>query len=342
MKFESRPSLLTSATCTAPQVKKTTLTIGFGFCLTLTFAWPTAYSQQSPAPRLNTAMMVQEESLHPASTTAPATAQAPVLESPAVYCYTIRLLEIPADFAPGQTSPPKSSNTQAVALSSSTKTGPQVVTASYSGGASDSLRNLGVMNDDKIRELFSAGKIVLSPKLTVANGRAAGIFDGERKRFVTSCKIVNADDKSKRATIQPVHTTVPVGLQISLSAESLPDRAAQQVRLRYKHMKIERVEQHTIQTAVGPFTIDAPSIKSTGLETTINVPLGGTVAVVGGRTSKVVKKESNVPVLGKIPYVNRLFKNVSASVVDSTHVFLITCEPADANAPLTANVPDNN
>ena len=61
-----------------------------------------------------------------------------------------------------------------------------------------------------------------------------------------------------------------------------------------------------------PFTqfIQQPTISNLMVQTTVAVPDGGTVLLGGLKTLSEGRNESGPPVLSKIPYLNRLFKNV--------------------------------
>jgi type II secretory pathway component GspD/PulD (secretin) len=61
-----------------------------------------------------------------------------------------------------------------------------------------------------------------------------------------------------------------------------------------------------------PFTqfIQQPTFSNLFINTTVSVPDGGTVLLGGLKTLSEGRNEFGPPVLSKIPYVNRLFKNV--------------------------------
>jgi len=79
----------------------------------------------------------------------------------------------------------------------------------------------------------------------------------------------------------------------------------------------------------GPF-FAGPRFTTIGLNTTVNAPVGGSV-VVGGYTSSASYSSSyGTPILGHIPYVNRLFNNVgyggfsnSTQVIVAPRVFIL-------------------
>ena len=61
-----------------------------------------------------------------------------------------------------------------------------------------------------------------------------------------------------------------------------------------------------------PFTqfIQQPAFNTITVLTTVNVPDGGTVLMGGLKRLNEGRNEFGPPILSKIPYINRLFKNV--------------------------------
>jgi type II secretory pathway component GspD/PulD (secretin) len=68
-----------------------------------------------------------------------------------------------------------------------------------------------------------------------------------------------------------------------------------------------QVGQPVINTT---FLIQQPAISTITLSTTVNVPDGGTVLLGGLKTMSEGRNEAGPPILDKIPYLDRLFRNV--------------------------------
>ena len=56
--------------------------------------------------------------------------------------------------------------------------------------------------------------------------------------------------------------------------------------------------------------IQQPTFQAIQVNTTVSVPDGGTVLIGGLKTMQEGRNEFGTPVLSKIPYINRLFRNV--------------------------------
>ena len=60
------------------------------------------------------------------------------------------------------------------------------------------------------------------------------------------------------------------------------------------------------------------------MTTTVSVPDGGTVLMGGIKRMQEARNEFGVPVLSKIPYINRLFKNVGIARTTESLMFMVT------------------
>jgi type II secretory pathway component GspD/PulD (secretin)/tetratricopeptide (TPR) repeat protein len=69
--------------------------------------------------------------------------------------------------------------------------------------------------------------------------------------------------------------------------------------------------------------IEAPELELTSVRTTVSVPDRGTLLLGGQRLAADVEVEAGVPVLSKIPYLNRLFTNSSTIKDERTLLILI-------------------
>jgi general secretion pathway protein D len=58
-------------------------------------------------------------------------------------------------------------------------------------------------------------------------------------------------------------------------------------------------------------TVQLPTFAFTTVSTTVSVPDGGTILLGGIKRLAEGRSERGVPMLSKIPYVSRLFRNVS-------------------------------
>jgi general secretion pathway protein D len=72
-------------------------------------------------------------------------------------------------------------------------------------------------------------------------------------------------------------------------------------------------------------TVQQPELAFTSVTTSVNVPDGGTILLGGIKRLRENRVERGVPMLSKIPYINRLFKNVG--IGRETNTFMMTVTP---------------
>ena len=83
----------------------------------------------------------------------------------------------------------------------------------------------------------------------------------------------------------------------------------------------EEDEEETEEFVEGT-TVQLPTFAFTSVSTTVSVPDGGTILLGGIKRLAEGRVERGIPVLSKIPYVSRLFRNVSAGR-DATSLMLM-------------------
>jgi general secretion pathway protein D len=71
-------------------------------------------------------------------------------------------------------------------------------------------------------------------------------------------------------------------------------------------------------------TVQLPTFNFVTVTTTVSVPDGGTVLLGGIKRLSEGRNEHGVPVLSKIPYINRLFKNVGIGRTTSSLMMMVT------------------
>ena len=71
-------------------------------------------------------------------------------------------------------------------------------------------------------------------------------------------------------------------------------------------------------------TIQLPEFLFTTVTTTVSVPDGGTVLLGGIKRLREGRNEFGVPILSKVPYINRLFKNVGLGRTTDSLMLMVT------------------
>jgi type II secretory pathway component GspD/PulD (secretin) len=166
--------------------------------------------------------------------------------------------------------------------------------------------------------------VMQAPKLTLFNGQTSTLNVLDTQFFVTSVTVAQLGGQ---VVFVPINTPIPTGgVSLSLNAVISADRRFVRLSIAptLTNLASANVPLFPITTfitpifeggAVGqpiPFTqfLQQPNINTITVNTTVNVPDGGTVLMGGLKRLSEGRNEFGPPVLSKIPYLNRLFKNV--------------------------------
>jgi general secretion pathway protein D len=71
-------------------------------------------------------------------------------------------------------------------------------------------------------------------------------------------------------------------------------------------------------------TVQLPTLAFTSVSTTVSVPDGGTILLGGIKRLSEGRNERGVPMLSKIPYVDRLFRNVGIGRETQSLMMMVT------------------
>jgi general secretion pathway protein D len=86
------------------------------------------------------------------------------------------------------------------------------------------------------------------------------------------------------------------------------------LRLRHQHRRSRPTRASTVRNnerdIISGTTVQLPTFNFTTVSTTVSVPDGGTVLLGGIKRLSEGRNERGVPMLSKVPYINRLFRNV--------------------------------
>ncbi len=168
--------------------------------------------------------------------------------------------------------------------------------------------------------------VMQAPKLSLFNGQTASLVVADHQLFTTG---VNVVPQMGTFTFQPLVQQFNTGANLTLQAVITADRRF--VRLSMS-VGLQNLHTPTVQLfpvavpifplldglgtgQAGPpvvFTqfVQQPVFDTVTVMTTVAVPDGGTVLMGGIKRLAEGRTEYGPPVLSKIPYINRLFKNI--------------------------------
>jgi type II secretory pathway component GspD/PulD (secretin) len=197
--------------------------------------------------------------------------------------------------------------------------------------------------------------VMAAPKVTTFNGLPASISNQTLRPFVISVvPVVSAF----AVGFQPIITVIPEGISLSVAAVVSADRryvrlsvfplfttitdvftfsfitgggvggAAQQGAAQQGAAQAQgqaQAQQQTGQQGAGAaITVQQPVVDQVTVTTVVSVPDGGTVLLGGVKQLSEQRNMAGVPILNKIPYISRLFKNTGVGRDTSSLMLMVT------------------
>ncbi len=219
----------------------------------------------------------------------------------------------------------------------------------------NSVANIGfaILSDIEAFFLIQAAQgddrsnVLQAPKVTLFDGQTASVSDVSQRPFVTSVIPVVGDFA---AAHQPVITVLTEGTTLSVNAVVSNDRRFVRLTLVPFFSRIGNVDTFTFDgrtdsdtgtSAADPTdetqtvrnnvrntrlgtTVQLPTLAFTTVNTTVSVPDGGTILLGGIKRLSEGRNERGVPMLSKIAYVNRLFRNVGIGRETQSLMLMVT------------------
>ncbi len=171
-----------------------------------------------------------------------------------------------------------------------------------------------------------------APRLTFTNGNAANIFVTTQQAFVSDLNpIVGTNSVAFDPTVDVVSTGFTLGLEGVVSADrryvTLTIRTSQAEVIDFADAEVTaQTGGGTEAGAPSPQVTSAfqlPVVEVTSISTGATIPDRGTLLLGGQRISNEVEVESGVPVLSKLPVINRFFTNRIESKQEATLIILV-------------------
>lgn len=204
----------------------------------------------------------------------------------------------------------------------------------------------GFMNDVQVDLLIRATQAnrrstqLTAPRVTFFNGQRAYVLVATQLSYISDLDPVVG---TRSAAFDPQISVVSSGVILDIEGTVSADRRYVTLTARPSLARVIRLRQLQVLGAVtddggdddttgGTTTnipeqstglIEAPELELTTVRTTVSVPDKGTLLLGGQRLFADVEIEAGVPVLSKIPVINRLFTNRSTVKDERTLLILI-------------------
>jgi general secretion pathway protein D len=191
--------------------------------------------------------------------------------------------------------------------------------------------------------------VLQAPKVTLFNGQSAVVVDSSFVPFVISVIPVVGDFAAAQ---QPVIVVLSEGTMMTVQAVVSDDRRYVRLTLVPFFSSIGEVREFTFEgsettssssastdededgtptdeeeeetvTRSGT-TVQLPTFQIISVATTVSVPDGGTVLLGGIKRLREGRNEFGVPLLSKVPYIDRLFRNVGIGRETDSLMMMVT------------------
>ena len=190
--------------------------------------------------------------------------------------------------------------------------------------------------------------VLQAPKVTLFNGQQANVIDSSFRPFVISVIPVVGEFAAAQ---QPVIVVLSEGTMMTVQAVVSDDRRYVRLTLVPFFSQIGDVEtftfegsesistssantddndgentsdEETEEISRSGTTVQLPTFQVITVSTTVSVPDGGTVLLGGIKRLVEGRNEFGVPLLSKVPYIDRLFRNVGIGRETDSLMMMVT------------------
>jgi general secretion pathway protein D len=191
--------------------------------------------------------------------------------------------------------------------------------------------------------------VLNAPKVTLFNGQQAFVADATQRPFVVGVIPVVGEFAAAQ---QPVIVVLNEGTMMTIQAVVSDDRRYVRMTIVPFFTQIGDVDEFTFEGSSSStssssskdgnddgkdeensknesnvrsgVTVQLPSFSFVSVVTTVSVPDGGTVLLGGIKRLSEGRNEFGVPLLSKVPYINRLFRNVSIGRETDSLMMMVT------------------
>jgi general secretion pathway protein D len=168
-----------------------------------------------------------------------------------------------------------------------------------------------------------------APRLTFTNGQTANIYVVTQQAFVSGLNPIVGDSA---VGFNPQVSVLSEGVTMLVEGVISSDRRYVTMSIDAGVARLDQFRQSATSAVAGGQLVNSantqafiqlPQITVTRVRTTVTVPDEGTVLLGGQRLITEVEVETGVPVLSKIPIINRFFTNRLESKEEQTLLILV-------------------
>jgi general secretion pathway protein D len=174
--------------------------------------------------------------------------------------------------------------------------------------------------------------VMQTPKITAFNGQRVNLQCTDKQAFVTGIETSRSGELLVvKAKTEEIATGLRMSARPKLSADRQSVNLDLKINLSNLAAEVVPMTKLTMQIDEGmgaPVTftqlLQKPKVETICIDKKLNIPDGKTVLLGGVKRTVEVRNEFGPPVISRIPYVNRLFKNFGYSREEQTLYVLVT------------------
>ncbi|MBL8763565.1 MAG: hypothetical protein JNM07_04765 [Phycisphaerae bacterium] len=168
-----------------------------------------------------------------------------------------------------------------------------------------------------------------APRLTFTNGQISNVYVATQRSFISD---LNPVVGQSAVGFDPVPAPLTEGVRLLVEGVVSSDRRYVTLNVDTSVSRLERLDTQPVTAVAGGQLVNSadtqsfiqlPLITTTRVQTTVTVPDEGTVLLGGQRLVTELEVETGVPVLSKIPIINRFFTNRVEAKNEQTLLILL-------------------
>ncbi len=209
-----------------------------------------------------------------------------------------------------------------------------VVPTSATGSATTfEVRISDTLSNDQLNELIGLGKVISSPEIVGQNGAEVHVRLGHEVPFVASYEPVKDQYGNDSSTMQPMVVKILDGIHLNLTGALADNQKSVRLGIEIEHSQLKGMTPFTFESGQGPLTVQQPDVSVSGISTVCQAPVNKTIALCSGPIVRELVVEKNVPMIGRIPYVGKLFKKTVKATESISTILLIRCQKHTTGRP---------
>ncbi|MCK5113271.1 MAG: hypothetical protein KAR11_00725 [Phycisphaerae bacterium] len=165
-------------------------------------------------------------------------------------------------------------------------------------------------------QAHQATRTLTAPRLTLYNGQRAYVNIQTSQAYISGIEQIVSENESAP---EPEISYAPNGAMLDVDATVSHDRRYVQLTLRPQVIRTEITNSSMVTNVL----ISLPTVTLQEIQTTVSVPDGGTLLIGGQKISEEIEREMGVPILSKLPVINRAFTNKGKLRDEKTLLILI-------------------